>query len=119
MFLSDLIYLSYTNKLKRKCFIKIITKVTLYAIWKDVTPPVIGTLTFSPTGSTQGDVTLTGKATDLGSGISYYQFSTNGNLTSSSSGWISITNTTKEITQTYTVVNNGTYYFYAKKHTQL
>ena len=114
MFLSDLIYLSYTNKLKRKCFIKIITKVTLYAIWKDVTPPVIGTLTFSPTESTQGDVTLTGKATDLGSGISYYQFSTNENLTSSSFGWISITNTTKEITQTYTVVNNGTYYFYAK-----
>ena len=59
-------------------------------------------------------MTLTGKATDLGSGISYYQFSTNGNLTASSSGWISITNTTNEITQTYTVVNNGTYYFYAK-----
>ena len=59
-------------------------------------------------------MTLTGKATDLGSGISYYQFSTNGNLTASSSGWISITNTTNEITQTYIVVNNGTYYFYAK-----
>ena len=90
------------------------TKVTLYAIWKDVTPPVIGTLTFSPTTSTQGDVTLTGKATDLGSGISYYQFSTNGNLTSSSSGWISITNTTDEITKTYSVSSNGTYFFYAK-----
>ena len=69
---------------------------------------------FSPTESTQGDVTLTGKATDLGSGISYYQFSTNGNLTSSSSGWISITNTTAEITQTYSVSANGTYYFYVK-----
>ena len=114
MFLSDLIYLSYTNKLKRKCFIKIITKVTLYAIWKDVTPPVIGTLTFSPTGWTNQNVTLTGKATDLGSGISYYQFSTNENLTSSSSGWISITNTTKEVTQTYSVSSNDTYYFYVK-----
>ena len=59
-------------------------------------------------------MTLTGKATDLGSGISYYQFSTNGNLTASSSGWISITNTTAEITQTYSVSANGTYYFYVK-----
>ena len=114
MFSLILIHFSHINKNKRKYFFKISTKVTLYAIWKDTTPPVIGTLTFSPTGNTQGDVTLTGKATDLGSGISYYQFSTNGNLTSSSSGWTSITNTTKEITQTYTVVNNGTYYFYAK-----
>ena len=59
-------------------------------------------------------MTLTGKATDLGSGISYYQFSTDGNLTASSSGWISITNTTAEITQTYSVSANGTYYFYVK-----
>ena len=57
---------------------------------------------------------MTGKASDLGSGISYYQFSTNGNLTSSSSGWTSITNTTKEITQTYSVSSNDTYYFYVK-----
>ena len=90
------------------------TKVTLYAIWKDTTPPVIGTLAFSPTGWTNQNVTLTGKATDLGSGISYYQFSTDENLNASSSGWISITNTTAEITQTYTVSSNETYYFYVK-----
>ena len=57
---------------------------------------------------------MTGKASDIGSGISYYQFSTNENLTSSSSGWISITNTTKEVTQTYSVSSNDTYYFYVK-----
>ena len=72
---------------------------------------------FSPTGWTNKNVTLTGKATDLGSGISYYQFSTSENLTSSSSGWISITNTTKEITQTYSVASNDTYYFYVKDAT--
>ena len=59
-------------------------------------------------------MTLTGKASDVGSGISYYQFSTSGSLTSGSSGWISITNTTAEITKTNAVSSNGTYYFYVK-----
>ena len=74
----------------------------------------MGSLTANTTAWTNGNVTLTGKARDLGSGISYYQFSTNSGLTSSSSGWTSITNTTAEISKTYTVTKNGTYYFYAK-----
>ena len=45
---------------------------TLYAHWVDSTLPVIGMLTASPTTWTNGNVTLTGKAQDLGSGISYY-----------------------------------------------
>ncbi len=87
---------------------------TLYAHWVDSTLPVMGMLTASPTTWTNGNVTLTGKAQDLGSGISYYQFSTNDNLTSSSSGWTSITNTKNEIVKTHTVTTNGTYYFYVK-----
>ena len=46
--------------------------------------------------------------------ISYYQWSTNSNLTASSSGWTSITNTKSQISQNYTATANGTYYFYAK-----
>ena len=87
---------------------------TLYAHWQDSIVPTMGLLTASPTGWTNGNVTLTGKARDLGSGISYYQFSTNSGLTSSSGGWTSITNTTDEITKTYSVSQNGTYYFYVK-----
>ena len=74
----------------------------------------MGTLTANTTAWTNGNVILTGKATDIGSGISYYQFSTNGSLTASSGGWTSITNTKSEISRTYTVSSNGTYYFYAK-----
>ncbi len=88
--------------------------VTYYAHWVDNIVPVMGTLTKSPTGWTNGNVTITGKATDTGSGISYYQFSTNSALTASSSGWISITNTKSEITKTQTVSSNATWYFYVK-----
>ena len=87
---------------------------TLYAKWRDDTLPFIGMLTSAPTSWTNGNVTLTGKAQDLGSGISYYQFSTNANLTSSSSGWTQIPNTKNEIVKTHTVTTNGTYYFYVK-----
>ena len=74
----------------------------------------MGTLTASTTNWTNKNITLTGKATDIGSGISYYQFSTNANLTASSTGWTSITNTTSEITKTFSVSSNDTYYFYVK-----
>lgn len=87
---------------------------TLYAHWDDTTIPTMGTLTKSPTGWTKGNVTLTGKARDLGSGITAYQFSTNSGLTASSDGWTSITKTTSEITKTYTATSNDTYYFYVK-----
>ena len=90
------------------------TAKTLYAHWQDKTLPTMGTLTASTTAWTNGNVTLTGKARDLGSGISYYQFSTNGGLTASSGGWVGVTNTTAEISRTHTVTSNGTYYFYIK-----
>ena len=93
--------------------IGISTNTTLYAVWKDTIAPTMGTLTKSSSGSGTS-ITLTGKATDVGSGISYYQFSTNGSLTASSGGWISRTNSKTEITQTTTVSSGGTYYFYAK-----
>ncbi len=88
--------------------------ITLYAHWNDTTAPTMGTLTKNPTGWTKGNVTLTGKARDLGSGISAYQFSTNSGLTASSTGWTGITTTTNEISKTYTATSNATYYFYVK-----
>ena len=86
----------------------------MYAQWIDSAIPVTGMLIANPTTWTNGNVTLTGRAQDLGSGISYYQFSTNGNLTANSTGWISISNTKNEIVKTHTVTTNGTYYFYVK-----
>ena len=87
---------------------------TLYAHWVDDIAPTMGTLTLDKTGWTNSNVTITAKATDSGSGISHYTFSTAGNLTASSTGWKDITNTKSEITQTYDATSNGTYYFYVK-----
>ena len=87
---------------------------TLYAHWVDDIAPTMGTLTLDKTGWTNSKVTITAKATDSGSGISHYTFSTAGNLTASSTGWKDITNTKSEITQTYDATSNGTYYFYVK-----
>ena len=81
----------------------------------DKTAPTINSLTSANwTNSTNG-VVLTGKATDAASGISYYQFSTSSSLTASSGGWTAITNTTSQLTQTYSAKSdNTTYYFYVK-----
>ena len=81
----------------------------------DKTAPTINSLTSANwTNSTNG-VVLTGKATDNTSGISYYQFSTSSSLTASSGGWTAITNTTSQVTQTYSAKSdNTTYYFYVK-----
>lgn len=87
---------------------------TLYAIFIDNIIPVMGTLTVSTTNWTNQNVTLTGKARDIGSGISYYQFSTNPNVTDSSTEWKKITNTTSETTQTFSASSNDTYYFHVK-----
>ena len=87
---------------------------TLYAHWVDDIAPTMGTLTLDKTGWTNSNVKITAKATDSGSGISYYKFSTDGNLTASSTGWTAITNTKSETTQTYSAASNGTYYFYVK-----
>ena len=56
----------------------------MYAQWIDSAIPVTGMLIANPTTWTNGNVTLTGRAQDSGLGISYYQFSTNGNLTANS-----------------------------------
>ena len=79
----------------------------------DKSLPVINSLTQSPT-TVATKTTLTGKATDRLSGINAFQFSTNGSLTSASSGWTNITATTAQISKTYEVTKNGTYYFYVK-----
>lgn len=87
---------------------------TLYAHWVDDIAPTMGTLTLDKTGWTNSNVEITAKATDSGSGISYYKFSTNGNLTASSTGWTDLKNPKSETTQTYSAASNGTYYFYVK-----
>lgn len=90
------------------------TKVILYAIWKDQIAPVMGSISYSPSSWTSENVTITAKATDVGSGLVAYQFSTSSSLTASSTGWTSISTTTSEITKTYSVSSNDTYYFYLK-----
>ena len=80
----------------------------------DKNAPTIKSLTINPEGWTANDVTITGKSIDTESGIVAYQFSGNGNLNSSSSGWTNITNTKAEVTHTYTVSLNGIYYYYVK-----
>ncbi len=58
---------------------------------------------------------LTGKAIDTGTGINAYQFSTDAQLTASSSGWTTITSTKSEITQTQIIDSiDDPYYFYVK-----
>lgn len=86
--------------------------------------PVVNEVTQNPVAATwtNGTVTITGKATDAvattangQSGIIAYQFSTNGSLTATSSGWTAITNTgSSQTTQTQTVTSNATWYFYVK-----
>ena len=81
----------------------------------DKTAPVMNGLTASTTNWTNGNVTLTGKATDAQSGIVAYQFSQANNLTATSGGWVTLTTgTTSQITQTGTANANGTWYFYVK-----
>ena len=90
------------------------SNVTLYAIFKDNIAPTMRALVANTANWTNQNITLTGKAIDIGSGLIAYQFSTSGSLTSSSSGWTTITNTKSEISKTYTVSSNATYYFYVK-----
>ena len=80
----------------------------------DNTQPVMNSLTPSQTTWTNGNVTLTGKATDEQSGIVAYQFSQTSNLTAASGGWTTITRTTSQTTQTFSATANGTWYFYVK-----
>jgi len=80
----------------------------------DTARPTIDSIEKSTENWTNQDVTITIKATDPDTGIVAYQFSTNENITIESSGWNTIETTNTQISQDYTVEQNGTYYFYAK-----
>ena len=54
------------------------------------------------------------KTSDIDSGIVEYQFSSNANLTASSSGWTTVTRTTGAFTLTDVVVSANAKYFYVK-----
>ena len=76
--------------------------------------PTIDSLVSEESPNSDLELILVGKATDNLSGIVAYQFSTDGNLNANSGGWTSITKTNSQITQKYTIYDNGTYYFYVK-----
>ena len=76
--------------------------------------PTIDSLVSEESPNSDLELILVGKATDNLSGIVAYQFSTDGNLNANSGGWTSITQTNSQITQKYTIYDNGTYYFYVK-----
>lgn len=80
----------------------------------DKAEPVINELSLDNEEWTQEDKNITGKAIDALSGIVAYQFSTSDDLTSSSSGWINISETNDEINQTKEISDNGKIYFYVK-----
>ena len=83
-------------------------------IYSDTTPPTAN-LSTNYTASTD-KITMKGTGKDTLSGIVAYQFSTNSNLTASSSGWTTISSTTNEINITKSINIKGTYtyYFYTK-----
>ena len=85
-----------------------------YSIVKgDCSGPTIS-LTYSPDTWTNGDVTLTGKGEDKGSGIIAYAFSKGSSVPYDSGNWTGIATTTSEITKTDTATTNGDYYFNLK-----
>ena len=74
----------------------------------DKTAPVI-------TGLTYNNKTLTGTATDDGSGIKYYLFSKTANLTNISSSGTVVNPTSTSITKTFSPTDTtATYYFYVQ-----
>lgn len=77
----------------------------------DKDAPIMTTTEINPTGWTNGEVTITATATDSGSGIVAYQWSTFAGFTE---GWTMITATNSQITQTYVASKNKTYYLYTK-----
>ena len=97
MFLLNLIYLSYTNKLKRKYLIKIVTKVTLYAIWKDTTPPTValqpngGSYTIPSTGTLSIQTKITASDNESGFTTLQYAWSTNQKVRPTT-GWTNFSN---------------------------
>ena len=84
-------------------------------VYSDTTVPTNVSISASTTAWAK-EVTLTGKGTDGVSGIKYYRFSTEENLTDISTNGTPITPTTSEITKTLKVTDEGiyTYYFYVQ-----
>lgn len=80
----------------------------------DKVAPVINELSLDNEEWTKETKNITGKAIDALSGVTAYQFSNKEDLTSSSSGWVDITATNDEITQTKEISENGKIYFYVK-----
>ena len=80
----------------------------------DKIAPIINKLFLDNDEWTTVGKNITGKAIDELSGIDAYQFSSEDDVTSETSGWISITNTNSEITQTKEVVEGGKCYFYVR-----
>lgn len=80
----------------------------------DKTSPVISEISLDNEEWSTNSKNITGKAIDSLSGIVAYQFSTESNLTSSSSGWNTITATNEQIVETAEISNSGIYYFYVK-----
>lgn len=80
----------------------------------DKVAPVINELSLDNEEWTKETKNITGKAIDALSGVTAYQFSNKEDLTSSSNGWVDITATNDEITQTKEISENGKIYFYVK-----
>ena len=82
----------------------------------DKTAPTVDDIVPSTTDFTNGKVNLTGKAQDSTSGLVQYAWSTNANLTYSSTEWKDIPGGPKKdkFTDVYEVDSNRTMYFYVK-----
>ena len=83
MFLINFVKCRYINKYKQKYFFKINTKATLYAMWKDTTPPTValqpngGSYTIPSTGTLSVQTKITVSDNESGFKTLQYAWSTN------------------------------------------
>ena len=97
MFSLVLIHFSHINKNKRKYFFKISTKVTLYAIWKDTTPPTValqpngGSYIIPSTGNLSVQTKITVSDNESGFTTLQYAWSTNQKV-KPTNGWTNFSN---------------------------
>ena len=97
MFSLILIHFSHINKNKRKYFFKIVTKVTLYAIWKDTTPPTVvlqpngGSYIIPSTGTLSIQTKITASDNESGFTTLQYAWSTNQKVRPTT-GWTNFSN---------------------------
>lgn len=82
-----------------------------YTVNIDKTSPTINSLIQNNSSWTNTEVILTGKAKDATAGINAYAFTTSSTVPST---WTSIAATISEVTHTYSVTQNGTYYYWVK-----